>query len=128
MSKTNFVSVIVIIGTGIIAFILQGFMFADLRFNLQNVYLFLTAVTVFIYIGLALLSQMEKFKDQIGFFYLGTIFLKMVLFAAIFQDSIMSISEMTNNEAMSLLFPIFVFLFLEVYFIAKILNRSSQKT
>lgn len=128
MNRNNFINVLVIIGVGLVAYFLQSFLITELRFEMGAVYLFLTIATSLIYVGLAMLSKMEKFKDQIGFFYLGSIFLKVVLFAAIFQDSVMSINEMTNSEALSLLFPIFVFLFLEVYFIAKILNNPSQKT
>ena len=128
MSKTILFHIFIIFLTGILSFYIQSLIFTDIRFGLENVYLFHTLATTIIYVGLKLLSETHKFKDQIGFLYLATIFIKMGLFVGFFDGTIMSINSMTNTEALSLLTPLFIFLFLEVYFIAKILNKTVQKT
>lgn len=128
MSKNTLINIFVILFTGIIIYYIQTLIFTDLRFELQNVYLFFALATTIIYVSLTLLSKTPKFKDQLGFIYFATIFMKMGIFFAVFDSTIMSINAMTNTEALSLLLPIFIFLFLEVYFIAKILNKTTQKT
>lgn len=128
MNKSTFLPVVVIFITGIVTYGLQSVLFTNLRFGLLEVYIFHTIATSIIYVASDLLSRTRKFEHQIGFLYLGTLFLKVAVFVGIFQDSIVSINEMTDKEVLSLLLPLFIFLFLEVYFISKILNRTVLKT
>lgn len=128
MNKRTFLPVVIIFIAGFITYFLQSLMFADLRFDLMEVYLFHALASSSIYVILDLFSKTRKFGDQIGFLYLGTLFLKVAFFVGVFHDSIMSINEMTKKEGLSLLLPLFIFLFLEVFFVARILNRTALKT
>ena len=124
MNKNILRSIVIFLITGVVAYFIQSLVFIDLRFGLIEVYLFHAIASSVIYVSLEILSRTQKFQRQIGFLYLGTLFIKVAIFAGIFNGSIMSINDMTNKEALSLLFPLFIFLFLEVYFVAKILNKS----
>lgn len=124
MNKNILRPIVIFLITGVVAYFIQSLVFIDLRFGLMEVYLFHAITSSVIYVSLEILSRTQKFQRQIGFLYLGTLFIKVAIFAGIFNGSIMSINDMTNKEALSLLFPLFIFLFLEVYFVAKILNKS----
>lgn len=128
MIKTTLIHILIILGMGFVMFNIQRLALPDFQFNLRNVYIFHALATIVVYVTLKFLSKSPKLKDQIGFLYLGTIFLKTAIFIGLFKDTVMSDNSMTNFEGLSLLFPLFIFLFLEVYFIAKILNKMEQKT
>ncbi len=124
MSKSIPIHIFIILLIGVIVYYLQTFVFSNSRFGLENVYLFHVIASTVVYVALELLSKTQKFKNQIGFLYLGTIFFKVVLFVGIFNGTVMSVKSMTDKEIFSLLLPVFIFLFLEVYFISKILNKT----
>lgn len=95
-------------------------------FSLLNVYLFQAIASLLLIVffeGLASLTT--RFKDQLGFLYLGSIVVKMLFFCIIFRRVLFSTVVLTKADSLSLLIPIFIFLFYEVYFMIKILNRTT---
>jgi len=99
-----------------------------LRFSLQPIYIFHFAMSLVICLVFKKLSTINSVSHQLGYIYLSTLFLKVILFVAIFKNSIINIENLTKTESLNLLIPLFVFLFFEVYFMAKILNQISAKT
>jgi len=69
-------------------------------------------------------SVINKIKEQLGFIYLGTIIFKITVFAVVFYQSIFAI-DLTNAQRIALIIPMAIFLFIEVFFVAKILNKTS---
>ena len=94
-----------------------------LSFSLKKVYLFHLGFSMLICINFKLLSSVNKIADQLGFIYLGTFLLKLVLFSIIFYQSIFTEEELSKISRISLLIPALIFLLTEAIFVAKILNK-----
>jgi hypothetical protein len=94
-----------------------------LPFSLKKVYLFHLGFSMLICINFKLLSSVNKIADQLGFIYLGTLLLKIVLFSIIFYQSIFTEEELSKITRISLLIPALIFLLTEAIFVAKILNK-----
>jgi hypothetical protein len=95
-----------------------------LRFSLFQIYVFHCIVSLIISIGILQLSNSVKWSAQLGFIYIFTFLFKFMLFAIAFKNSVFEIEKLTKIESLNLLIPVFLFLFLEVYFIVKILNKK----
>ncbi len=96
----------------------------SLPFSLKKVYLFFVLFSFVICFLFKVGSVINKIKEQLGFIYLGTIIFKITVFAAIFYKSIFAI-DLTNAQRIALIIPMAIFLFIEVFFVAKILNKTS---
>ena len=98
-----------------------------LPFSLKKVYQFHAVFSALICINFLLLSTVDKIFDQLGFIYLGTLFLKIILFCVVFYSSIVTNENLENTAKLSLLVPTIIFLLTEVIFVAKILNQKESK-
>jgi len=94
-----------------------------LPFSLKKVYLFHLGFSMLICINFKLLSSVNKIADQLGYIYLGTLLLKIVLFSIIFYQSIFTEEELSKISRISMLIPALIFLLTEAIFVAKILNK-----
>ncbi|ARV06970.1 hypothetical protein BTO04_09855 [Polaribacter sp. SA4-10] len=98
-----------------------------LGFSLEKIYLFHAFFSALVCINLRVVSTVDKLFTQLGFIYLASLVIKLVLFCIFFYKSILTIETFTFSEKISLLIPIFIFLLTEVVFVAKTLNRSNKK-
>lgn len=73
------------------------------------------------------LNQHKKWKEQLGFIYLGTFFLKLVIFAMVFQELVLPSKSLENIEVFLVLIPLFLGLALEVFVISQLLNKTKRK-
>jgi hypothetical protein len=94
-----------------------------LPFSLKKVYLFHFGFSLLICINLNVLSIVNKFFEQLGFVYLVSIFLKLILFCVIFYKSIFTEESLSTVARISLFIPLIIFLSTEAIFVAKILNK-----
>jgi len=97
---------------------------ACIRYNFFMTSLFFAGSSAVICLALLFLDTKEKFKPQLGFIYLPTLFIKGLLFYVLFQNAVFSLVKFTLEERLNLLIPLFVFLALEVYFAAKVINKN----
>lgn len=95
-----------------------------LPFSLQKVYLFHLGFSWMVCVNFKLFSTVDKIFEQLGFIYLGTLFLKIVLFGAIFYKSIFTDENLPQIARLSLFFPMIIFLLTEAIFVTKILNSK----
>ncbi len=95
-------------------------------FNIKEVYIFYGVSSFIICAVLLGLSTINKFKPQIGFLYLAALVLKIVAFCTVFYNSVFNQQKLTPSESLQLLIPLFIFLMVEVYFIARILNQLHE--
>lgn len=94
-------------------------------FILWDIYLFQGIATLVLCIAFEFISQKsEHLRDQLGFLYLGAMALKVGLFCMVFSNILFSSLVLSRIDSLSLLIPVFLFLFLEVLIIVKILNRN----
>ncbi|MAP81662.1 MAG: hypothetical protein CL526_11310 [Aequorivita sp.] len=94
-------------------------------FSLWNIYLFQGIATLVLCIAFEFISQKsQQLRDQLGFLYLGAMALKVGLFCMVFSNILFSSLVLSRTDSLSLLIPVFLFLFLEVLIIVKILNRN----
>ncbi|WP_452603038.1 DUF6168 family protein [Pontimicrobium sp. MEBiC06410] len=126
MIKNSFKYCLLLITTAVVVFLSHNYALSSLgkllRFALLDIYVFHALASLFICISLMFLSKTEKWANQIGFIYIFSFVTKLLFFGAVFKDSIFEIENLTKIESFSLLIPVFIFLFFEVYIISRILN------
>lgn len=98
---------------------------SESRISLKEVYLFYGIFSLMLCTLLLLLSKKEKFKDQLGFLYLISVALKVILFCLVFYKHIFTKDSFTNIESINFLIPMILLLVLEVFFISKLLKNIS---
>ena len=94
--------------------------------SLDRVYLFLGGFSAFLLFQLFILSKNKRFEDQLGFFYLVGVALKLLLFSVVFREAIFSSQSFTKEQSANLLIPIVLTLFFEVLILVKILNKKDR--
>jgi hypothetical protein len=95
-----------------------------LPYSLRKVYLFHLAFSLLICVNFKLFSTVDKIFEQLGFIYLGTLLLKIILFYAIFYKPIFAKENLTQTARLSLFLPLIIFLLTEVIFVAKVLVKK----
>ena len=100
----------------------------ELPFNLQKIYLFHAVFSTVLCVNFVIFSRVDKVFQQIAFIYLATILLKILLFCTIFYKPLFAEENLTKQQAVSLLVPLFLFLLTEAFFVIQILNKNSTKT
>lgn len=112
----------------IISFSLHEYLLEErqiiLPFSLKKVYLFHLGFSLIICTNFVAISRVEKNFDQLGYIYLGTIFLKLIIFIATFYKSIITGETLPFITRISLLIPMIIFLFIEAIIVAKILKKN----
>ena len=96
----------------------------SLPFSLKKVYLFFVLFSLLICSLFKIGSVINKIKEQLGFIYLGTIIFKITVFVVVFYKSVFAV-DLTNAQRIALIIPMAIFLFIEVFFVAKVLNKTS---
>ena len=99
--------------------------FIKLSYNLQKVYLFHFGFSLLICVNFKLFSTVDKIFDQLGYIYLATLVLKLILFAIIFYQSIFNEENLSQMARISLLIPTIIFLSTEAIFVIRILNKKN---
>lgn len=95
-----------------------------LRFSLNAIYGFHAIATFIIYFLINLVYK--NLPNQAGYAYLISVFIKMGVFVLVFKTSVFSIDALTKPEKITLIVPLFLFLFLEAIFITKLLNLKED--
>jgi len=97
------------------------------HYSLWAVYVYQAIASYILVVAFELLASLTKeFKDQLGFLYLGSMAIKVLFFCILFRDVIFFGEDLSKIDSVSLLLPIFIFIFFEVIIIVKILNRETQ--
>lgn len=95
----------------------------SLRYELWDVNKFFAVVSLLICVNLKFLSTIKSLHTQLGFIYLPTLFIKGGLFFLMFKSTIFQLNNLTFDERLNLLIPLFLFLALEVFFVIKIIKE-----
>lgn len=93
-----------------------------LTFSLLNVYVFNIIAALVIYILIE--ATAAYLPSNAGYAYLASVFIKMGFFLLIFQKNIFGEIPLTKPERLSLVIPLFFYLFLEAFFAGKLLNTK----
>lgn len=96
----------------------------NLGFSVRHMYAFHAFFSLQLCIVFALLSNNEKLRPQLGFIYLGSFVVKILVFCLVFYNPIFTLEKLVRTQRISLIIPMLVFLILEVYFMIKILNKN----
>lgn len=94
-------------------------------FSLKSAYTFFGSFSLVLCMSFFGLFHTNKFKDQLGFLYLVSVALKIILFCVVFREHIFTQDSFTEQESINLLIPMVLMLILEVFFINKILKSAS---
>lgn len=95
-----------------------------LSFSLEKIYFFHAGFSALICVNLRVISTVDKLFPQLGFIYLSTLVLKLILFALFFYTPLFTVVSFSLAEKLSLFFPLFIFLLTEAIFVLKILNQK----
>ena len=128
MAKNLITYILVFASLGVLSYLLHNNFIEEknisLPFSLKKVYLFFVFFSLVICSLFKIGSVINKIKEQLGFIYLGTIIFKITVFAVIFYKSVFEV-DLSNAQRIALIIPMAIFLFIEVFFVAKILNKTS---
>ena len=128
MSKDIFRYIVVFVFLFLIVFYVHQFLLKYLElkinFSLEKVYLFHAFFSALICVNLRVFSTVDKLLPQLGFIYLSTLVLKLILFAVFFYNPLFTTDSFSLVEKGSLFFPLFIFLLTEAVFVLKILNQK----
>ena len=112
----------------VLAFSVHTYVFTEFAerspIKLEALYAFHTFFTLALVIVLTYLMFQDKFKDQIGFFYLASMMVKIILFCIVFKAQIFNDRSFSNQEGVNLLIPIGLALFFEILFLSRLLNKN----
>lgn len=97
----------------------------QLSFSLKEMYAFHAIVSLGICIKIRVLSSFKSCFAQLGFLYLATFFIKLILFALFFYNPVFTSMHFEIQEKIALLIPLFIFLFTEAVFVVNIINKKS---
>ena len=95
-----------------------------LPFSLKKVYLFHFGFSLLICSNFLIFSTVDKIFEQLGFIYLATIVLKLIIFCIIFYNPIFTVEDLSFDARFSLFIPMIIFLLTEVLFVTKILKKK----
>lgn len=96
-----------------------------LPFSLKKLYLFHAGFSTLVGINIILISKIKKVLEQIGFIYLGSLLIKIMLFIAAFYPTITSEEKSSLIIKLSILIPTFLFLLIELLFVVKLLKKNT---
>ncbi|SIQ05208.1 DUF6168 family protein [Maribacter ulvicola] len=69
-------------------------------------------------------SKNNSFFEQLGFVYMGALIFKITIFAALFFPYLLGELVMPQIYRGAMFIPVIIFLFLEVFFISKIMRKK----
>lgn len=95
-----------------------------ISFSLEKIYLFHAFFSAMICVNLRLLYNVNKFSAQVGFIYLGTFLVKLILFLVFFYNIIFVKESFHFSEKLVLLIPFLIFLLTETIFVISLLNKK----
>ncbi|MBU2995944.1 hypothetical protein KO500_05845 [Cellulophaga baltica] len=95
----------------------------DITFPLGEVYLYHYVFSLCICCLFTYLVHEDILKEQLGLIYLATLFLKIIFFTILFKSTMFGDTPIAQQDRVSMLVPMGIFLFTEVFFISKILRR-----
>lgn len=125
MTKRLFVFLIVsaivfIISLSVNSYVVKNQPDIGLSFALIGVYLFHFIASIIVYLLLEL--TVKYVPKNAGYLYLASVFIKMGVFFLVFQELFYDTKTLNKAEKVSLIAPLFIFLFLETAFASKLLN------
>jgi len=123
LKKLIYYSLPVVILAISVLFIQQSYIEAQdeiLPYSLYSIYVFHFIAYLIIVIGIEFLSK--KLPNQVGFFYLASVFIKIGFFVLIFKDSIFAEDPMSFLGRISIIIPFFMFLIFEAIYSGKLMN------
>jgi len=97
------------------------------NFPLLNIYVFSLLFSSTLMGFLLYASKKERFKNQLGFFFMASVFLKPLLLIIVFYGLFFGAISLTKTEAILLLMPLLVSLLFEVLFCVQLLNKINTK-
>lgn len=68
----------------------------------------------------------KKLSEQLGYVYLFSVVVKIIIFFSFFYNSVWQVN-LPTNQRVSLLIPMVLFLFFEAYFITKIMTKIKHE-
>lgn len=97
-----------------------------LSYSINAIYLFHFLAYIVIVLSVELLSK--RLPDQVGYFYLASVFVKIGLFVLVFKDTLFADSPMNFLERISIVIPFFMFLVFEAIYCGRLMNAVDNES
>jgi len=94
----------------------------SLSYSLNSIYYFHFAAYLIIVLAVELLNK--RMPNQVGFFYLASVFIKIGFFMLLFKDVIFAENPMGFLERISIIIPFLMFLIFEAVYSGKLMNAQ----
>lgn len=94
--------------------------------SLAEIYVFHGVVSIALCGILVQARERTRFTDHLGYIYLMSVAVKAVLFFLVFNKAIFSSHSFSNQEAITMLLPLFLALLFEVFFVSKLLKKKPK--
>lgn len=94
----------------------------NLFYNTWSIYVFNFLVALFIYLSVLFVNR--TFPDKTGFAFMACCLLKMMVAFLFLIPFIQNKEKFGLNDVFAFFIPYFLFLFLETFFVLKILNKK----
>ena len=128
--KTVLLYIVVFTFVGATSYFLHDFLLndTDAGFNslLEKAYLFHGIFSLSVIIAFRLTADFDSIFPQLGFIYIGSVVVKIMVFTMMFYPQLMGDQAISRFYRASLLVPIAIFLILEVLFVIKILHGKES--
>jgi hypothetical protein len=128
MNKDIFSYILVFVVLFLIGFYLHqsilSYQEIEMSFSLEKTYFFHAFFSSMVCINLRIVSSVEKLYPQVGFIYLASLGIKLILFVILFYNPIFTAESFHFVEKISLIVPSVIFLVAEAIFAIKILNTN----
>lgn len=115
---------------GAIIFLIHSYLLgvynAELTFSLERVYLFFQGFFVSFTIFMELVNKVNNLN--IGYFFMATIVIKMIVFGVAFQDILNSEPVLSNASRYSLILPMLIYVAFEAYYSIKIVDPAVESS
>jgi hypothetical protein len=106
------------------AFVIKRFNI-NVHFGIYGIYLYNLIISIAITSTVFLLKN--KLKESISWIFLSGVFLKIGIFAILYNGIIFKEMILTDNEKYSIVFPMLLFFGIEAFIVYKIILLSKEK-
>lgn len=130
MLKRLIIFTVLLLGLATVIFIAQKWYLESidekLSYSINAIYLFHFLAFLIIVVSVELLSK--RLPDQVGYFYLASVFVKIGLFVLVFKDTLFADSPMNFLERISIVIPFFMFLVFEAIYCGRLMNAVDNES
>ena len=128
MIKRLIISNLIALTIGAIVFFAHSYslksMQIELNYSLFDVYVFFQLFFLVISSSVEIVNLLSR--DNVGYYYLSTFVIKIMVFGVAYRGVLFSDIEMSTSARLSLILPLFIYIIFEAYYTIKFVISSRE--